>query len=488
MSFTQSIFIFLFFPLSIGGFYISHFAEKKIKLFEKLRISDFFLIGISFIFYYSYHNSATGKIAMLYIFLYILSIYIFGYLISKLREKNKKNSKIILILSICILLSMLFYAKYITFFFSVISSIIGAEWSVSAIFVPLGISFITFSGISYVVDVYRGDASKGSVLDVFLYMSLFTKIVSGPIILWKDFEPQIKNRYFGVDDFTYGINRIMIGFAKKLILADFFGLVVTNIYDQIPYGIDTPTAWIFAILYTLQIYYDFAGYSDIAIGVSALFGIRVKNNFNFPYTAKSITEFWQRWHISLGTWFREYLYIPLGGNRKGKRRTLINLAIVFLITGIWHGAGYNYIFWGILHGTFVLIERCLKDNKYYTNTPAILRWFITMFVVNIGWQTFRIQDTSLLLDLYQYMFCFKNANDIFLTWEYFLTSKVIFFAILGILGATLLNNKVFDQVKHKLDNNPVGFIVKELFLLLLMIVSIVYMVSSLYSPFIYFQY
>ena len=237
-------------------------------------------------------------------------------------------------------------------------------------------------------------AKAGGFLDAALYMTFFPKIVSGPIVLWKDFSIELSARVFSEDRFVYGINRFIIGLGKKVLLADTFGSVVVNIQDQMYYGIDIPTAWGCTLLYFLQIYYDFSGYSDMAIGLSSMFGFKLKENFSFPYLSTSITEFWRRWHISLGTWFREYVYIPLGGNRKGFYRTLVNLFIVFLITGVWHGAGAGYLCWGIAHGICIVAERCVRDKKLYKMIPGVVKWAVTTLIVMLGWQVFHIAGMS----------------------------------------------------------------------------------------------
>lgn len=483
MGFTSSTFVFIFFPLSIGIFYGFVFCEQKIKVLEKLRVKDIFLIIFNFAFY-----SWAGVNGALGLFAYVVLVYFFGRMLSlnSTCKKNVRRRK--LIVTVVILISILFYFKYITFVTTIISRLTGFDLVLQAVWMPLGVSFITFSAISYVMDVFRADCEPGSFIDVALYLTLFTKIVSGPIVLWKDFSFQIVGRDLSIDSFCKGINRIMIGFAKKIILADYFGMVVMQISEEVPYGIDIFTAWGCAILYTLQIYYDFAGYSDIAIGLSQIFGIKLKENFHFPYTAFSITEFWRKWHISLGTWFREYLYIPLGGNRKGKRRTLINLGIVFVITGIWHGAGWNYIFWGMLHGIFVILERCCKDKNFYKKTPKLVKWFITMFVVNIGWEAFRINGFHALIDFYKIMFGIIRFDEVFFEWQYFFGTKAIILVLIGIIGALGLDWKGFNKVKVIIDNNIFGLAVQELFFLILLLISILCMVSSTYSPFIYFQY
>lgn len=311
MLFTNFIFLFVFFPLCVGGYLVLWGIQKKIGKVN-LRIGDIFLILASLAFY-----GWMRLEGILYLCIYILLVYAMGKMIEK-KGGSVDKSKIAVGVSVLVLAGILYFYKYIDFTLQSLNDILQTDFTLFYVIVPLGISFITFSAISYVVDIYRGNSTAGSLLDVALYISFFPKAVSGPIVLWKDFQTQIQNRT--VDDvrFMYGLNRIMIGYAKKVLLADSFGLMVSDIQQNMVVGMDVPTAWWCALLYMLQIYYDFAGYSDIALGLGELFGFQFKENFHFPYVSASITEFWRRWHISLGTWFREYIYIPLGGNRKGK--------------------------------------------------------------------------------------------------------------------------------------------------------------------------
>ena len=238
----------------------------------------------------------------------------------------------------------------------------------------------------------------------------------------------------------------------------------------------------------LQIYYDFAGYSDIAIGLCKLFGFDVKENFNFPYRSKSISEFWRRWHISLGTWFREYVYYPRGGSRAGFLKTLRNLSIVFLLTGIWHGAGLNYLLWGVLNGAIVLVERILQDTKLYKKTPSFIKYGFTMFAVLMLWQLFRFQKLSDLSAFFGIMNGTVTFDSIYYSWQHFFDARMITFVIIGVLGATVLGSKHCKKVYDKVVATKVGFAVQEVLLLVLFVIAILFIVNSTYSPFIYFQY
>lgn len=487
MIFTKPIFIFFFFPTCVGGFYLLNIIEKKWNFSSVFRLKELFLICMSS-FFYLWGAGLKGVICLV---VYVVLVYLLGKFVSPKYDGLDtaiRKSKITVAIAIITLCSILFYYKYTTFVTTVISNLTNTDCIYYVLWVPLGISFITFSAISYIMDVFWGEEKCGTIIDVALYLTLFTKIISGPIVLWRDFNVQIKCVKINVDLFLSGINRIIIGFVKKLILADYFGLIILEVQNSMENGIDIQTSWICALLYTLQIYYDFAGYSDIAIGLSRILGLQFKENFNFPYISTSITEFWRRWHISLGTWFRIYIYIPLGGNRKGTKRTMINLGIVFIVTGIWHGAGWNYIFWGMLHGASMLIERYLHGNKIYEKIPTIIKWFSTMFIINIGWEAFRIQSFSALIDFYKIMFGIINFDEVFFSWQYFMDTKTAFLMLVGIIGATLLKWEKFVSLKERLDKSMYGLIIQESFLFVLLVISILCMVSSSYSPFIYFQY
>ncbi len=483
MGFTTPFFIFICFPLIMGGFGLIYMLEKNTDLTKNIRLKELFLITVSIAFY-----GWSGLDGIIFILIYIILVYALGWGIERLRiRKNRK--KLFLGVAVSVILLILIYYKYTGFLVSVIEKVFSVSLFHQIIWVPIGISFITFSALSYLIDIWRGDAKRGKLIDVALYITFFPKVVSGPIVLWKDFNFQITERKINVDKFLQGLNRIMIGFAKKLILADYFGSIVLEIQGQVPYaGVDILSAWLCAIIYSLQLYYDFSAYSDIAIGISNLFGFEYKENFNFPYTALSITEFWRRWHISLGTWFREYLYIPLGGNRKGKKRTLINLGIVFLMTGIWHGAGWNYILWGMLHGAMMLLERCIQTKKLYQKTPKIIKWLFTMFIVCIGWQAFRINGITDLMNYYGIMFGIVPATSVFFTCEYYLKKKTVILLLTGIMGASVLRCSVIKEKYKEFSKRKYGVVVQEVILFLLMGVSILCMINSTYSPFIYFQY
>lgn len=481
MLFTNFIFLFVFFPLCVGGYLVLWVIQKKTGKVN-FRIGDIFLILTSLVFY-----GWARLEGILHLCIYILLAYAMGKMIEK-KGSSVDKSKIAVGVSVLVLAGILYFYKYIDFTLQSLNDILQTDFTLFYLLVPLGISFITFSAISYVVDIYRGNSTAGSLLDVALYISFFPKVVSGPIVLWKDFQPQIKNRTVSDVRFMYGLNRIMIGYAKKVLLADNFGAIVSEIQQNIGAGMDVPTAWWCALLYMLQIYYDFAGYSDIALGLGELFGFRLKENFHFPYVSASITEFWRRWHISLGTWFREYIYIPLGGNRKGKIRTLVNLFIVFLVTGIWHGAGWNYILWGVLNGVCMILERSIRDKKCYVRIPYAVKWAVTMFIILISWEIFRHTSLEDGVGFLKIMFGITEFSSVNFTFAYYFTLKMITLVLIGILGATAFHKKYFYNIYSKVNESRILFLIQEMVLFGIMVLAVIFMINSTYSPFIYFQY
>ena len=502
MGFTTQIFLFLFFPICIVAYLVVEWAERSGPLagaLKRCRAGDLVLIAFSLGFYMWTCFDDVFRLC-----LYILAVYGAGRCIQRSREKGfylqvcRKGSaetpprlylaRVPLILSLCGLILLLVHFKYTGMLAQVWNSIFRGSMQPHAVLAPLGISFITFSAVSYLADIYSGKAPAGNLIDCALYLSFFPKVVSGPIVLWRDFQPQISERRTGLDRAVDGINRIMIGFAKKLILADMFGSCIAEIQSAAISGIDAVSAWGAVLLYMLQIYYDFAGYSDIAIGLAKLFGFDFRENFNFPYRSMSITEFWRRWHISLGTWFREYVYIPLGGSRQGMRRTLWNLAVVFALTGIWHGAGWNYILWGAVNGAFVLLERVIWNRSWYQKTPGAVKWGAASLITMMCWELFRFQSVSGVVSWLKIMLGITRFQEVLFTWQYFFDLRMVFLTAVGILGATVLGGPKVRAAYRSAVATKAGVAVQEAGLLVLFALSILCMVNSTYSPFIYFQY
>lgn len=488
MPFTTQIFTFAFFPICILGYYLVALLQGKgllSRFLSRIRATDIALIGIGCVFYmWTCFDNIIKFLA------YIFVIYILGFLIGRFKRNSLDKAskpysvlKPILIASIVFTVLVLVYFKYTGMLADIFNSVFSTSIKPKSVVAPLGISFITFSTISYLVDIYIGKAKVGNFLDCTLYLTFFPKVVSGPIVLWRDFDGQINDRQITLDGISNGVSRIMIGFIKKLILADTFGACIDSARI-----VDTPTAWGIALLYMLQIYYDFSGYSDIAIGLSNMLGFSVKENFNFPYISTSITEFWRRWHISLGTWFREYIYFPLGGSRVKKARTIFNIAVVFVLTGIWHGAGWTYMLWGGINGICNIAEKLLSNVKLYQKTPKIVKWAFTMAVVFFCWELFRFEDFDLCKEWIKTMLGMSDASVIPYGWQYYFDTRIITFAVFGILGSTLFGLPKVQSNYNKFLTTKTGYAIHELVILLLFIVAVLFMVNSSYSPFIYFQY
>lgn len=464
MIFSSMLFIWCFLPIT---FVVSRITGKK--------LSNLFLIIISLLFY------TWGEPK--YIVLMIACIIINFFMALFIEATGYK--KAVLILTIMINLSLLIYFKYMLLLVSSINSVWGSNLTINKITLPMGISFYIFESISYVVDVYKKECkAERNILNIALYISFFPHLAAGPIIRYVDIKNQIIRRDVTVVKTAEGFRRFIYGLSKKVLIANVLGKVVDNIYSVHANQLSGGIIWVAAIFYAFQIYYDFSGYSDMAIGLAKMFGIDFKENFNYPYVSKSIQEFWQRWHISLSTWFKEYVYIPLGGNRKGKLRTYLNLGVVFLLTGIWHGASWNFLLWGIYHGFFQIIERMglskiLKKCK-------IVSYIYCIVVVTIGWVFFRIENIQ---DAFAYVTkmipTFGPSQSIYSISE-FVGNKEIIVLIAAILFCGVGKNgleKVYPAyVKFKYSFWEISLCT------VLTILCIMQLVSGTYNAFIYFRF
>ncbi|GAE03418.1 alginate O-acetylation protein algI [Clostridium botulinum B str. Osaka05] len=436
MVFSSQIFIFIFLPLTLiiyytlGNILSNNIFKNCISLFASL------------IFY------SWGGIKYLPVLCSSIFInYIFGLIIDKLKDK-KRFKKFFLLIGIILNLVLLFYYKYYDFAIGNINRISNVSFQFKEIALPIGISFFTFQGMSYIIDIYRKDAKVNkNIISVALYISFFPQLIAGPIVKYKDIDNQIRKRKETMEYFSYGIERFVIGLSKKVIIADTIAGIADTIFSLSNVGIDQPTAWLGAICYTFQIYFDFSGYSDMAIGLGYLFGFKFMENFNYPYISKSITEFWRRWHISLSTWFKEYLYIPLGGNRKGN--TYLNLFIVFLVTGLWHGASWNFIAWGIWNGIFIIIEKIINKKRWYIKIPSFIKTTITMFIVILGWVLFRANGLMDAINYLSIMFGINKATTVTYQFSYFVNKKLVFWMIISIIGSTPISGNMLRLYKNK---------------------------------------
>jgi alginate O-acetyltransferase complex protein AlgI len=468
MLFSSIVFLFYFLPITLLGYYCLP------KIFR-----NGFLLLMSILFY---AWCGTGFAALL-----MLSVLV-NFLIAKQIQRSESTAKKWLISGIIINVSLLFVFKYLHFFaqlFILQKSQETDEFLKLAL--PLGISFYTFHQLSMLRDLYRDrNLPKVTLVNMSLYVTLFPQLVAGPIVRYKDIIHQIRQRNESSDLFYSGIQRFLIGLSKKVIIANTCASLADAVFAEEVNILSPGAAWLGIIAYTLQIYFDFSGYSDMAIGLGRMFGFSILENFNLPYIATSIKEFWRRWHISLSTWFRDYVYIPLGGNQKGVARTYVNLMLVFLLTGFWHGASWSFLFWGFFHGVFLLIER-LGFDKILNRLPSIVGWMYTMLVVIIGWVFFRIEafgDAALHV---QRMFSF--TEDSILGISYFLNNEYLIVLIIALLLSCFSTQWLAKQpIWVKWNHSGWMNFAKNTLYLCAFVYSVMMLSSSSYNPFIYFNF
>lgn len=415
----------------------------------------------------------------------IIINWLLGLIIDKKRE-NLKLSKVLIALDVIFNIGLLFVFKYLTFTGSIFKSITGIDLHFPQIALPIGISFFTFQAMSYVIDVYR---QKGEVqtnlLYVGLYISFFPQLIAGPIVRYETIANEIKNRKESLNDFFDGFARFVVGLAKKVLLANTFAILADQVFNSVRDGeaVSVMFGWLGAIAYTFQIFFDFSGYSDMAIGMGRMFGFHFLENFNYPYISTSITEYWRRWHISLGTWFKDYLYIPLGGSRCSKARNILNLFIVWLLNGLWHGANLTFLCWGLMYFILLVFEKTTGIHKKTGKVINVFKWLYTIFFVIIGWILFRAESLS---DAFIYLKSVFGLNGnaisdgLFTGW---FTQNII----LLIIGA-ILCTPIFRWFSEKTkDSTPVK-ILRVIVLFILFVLSVASLVSSSYNPFIYFNF
>lgn len=467
MVFSSLVFISVFLPVVFILYTV--IPGRKLK--------NVLLIIASLLFY------AYGE--PVYVLVMICSV-IFNYIFGLFSTDKNKYNKIVLIISIIFNLGALAVFKYLGFFVSSLNDIIGSSIPIPNIELPIGISFFTFQALSYVIDVYRGEVSPQKNLGkVMLYISFFPQLIAGPIIKYHDIEKQIDNRQQTIDLVVNGFRRFIVGLSKKVLIANTMATVVDSIYSTNQSEVNILTAWVGAIGYTMQIYFDFSGYSDMAIGLGKMFGFEFKENFNYPYISTSVKEFWRRWHISLSTWFKEYLYIPLGGNRKGKGRTCLNKIIVFFCTGLWHGANWTFVIWGLYHGIFLLIESYIPKIKI----PKFIKHFYLLLVVTIGFVIFRADDISQGIFMIEKMFTgFEFSSTSMSLFVGQMTPLFITTLLVAIIASLPFKNFVNSIVSKnektmKVYNSALYVLSFGLLALCMLNLS-----SGSYNPFIYFRF
>lgn len=392
-----------------------------------------------------------------------------------------------LLLAIAVLLDIgvLGYFKYFNFFVENVNALFSSQLYLQNIIMPIGISFFIFQSLSYVVDVYRGDAKvQKNFAKLTLYISFFPQLIAGPIVKYHDIEKDLVSHSSTLGDVIYGVRRFIIGLGKKVLIANQLGLLADSIFNNGFEQADISIAWLGAIAYSLQLFFDFSGYSDMAIGLGRIFGFHFLENFNYPYISSSITEFWRRWHISLGTWFKEYVYIPLGGNRKGKYRTYFNLLVVFLITGMWHGANWTFILWGLWHGFFIVGERIcgIKDKYAESKIHRFLKHMYTIIVFVIGWTLFRADTVQEGIGFIGTMLGIYHPQVIMNDITYYLTGKTIFILLIAMLFSVPIKISISSKW------NVIRNILYDTFLICILLVSIAFLAASTYNPFIYFRF
>lgn len=466
MVFSSTIFLCVYLPLVLLGYYI---CPKKGR--------NLFLLIVSLVFY------AWGEPK--YVFLMIFSIlvnYIFGRLMDKNRGRQKRM-KLLLVLSVVIDLGLLSVFKYTDFVITNINAIFGSSFDLLNIALPIGISFYTFQAMSYTIDVYRDDVRvQKNLIDFGMYITMFPQLIAGPIVRYADVQDQLADRSVTTADFSEGVMRFVVGLGKKVLLANQMGAVWSDIY-ALGGDVSALMAWTGAIAYTFQIYFDFSGYSDMAIGLGRMFGFKFPENFRYPYQSVSITDFWRRWHITLSTWFKEYLYIPLGGNRRGLARQALNLLIVWSLTGFWHGAGWNFVMWGLYYFVILFIEK-LFLLKALDKLPKFFRHVYALVLIIIGWVIFASDDVSVLLPYLGSMFGANGAiggMDV-----YTLLTKAVLL-IICCVASTELPKKLFLSAAGAM-NEKAAFTLKSVLTIALLAMSMILLIGDSYNPFLYFRF
>ena len=474
MLFSSTIFLFGFLPAVLFIYYLFLRKTKKIK--------NYFLLLSSLIFY------AWGEPK--FVIMLIISIimnWMFGLVIDKNRENKVKSRLIISIMLICDL-SILVVFKYLGFILSNVNEIFKTNIIVPHIALPIGISFFTFQAISYVIDVYRNSGKvQKNILNVGLYLAFFPQLIAGPIVRYETVSEQIDGRKESVQLFTQGVYRFLLGLFKKVLISNQMAMIADIAFDNNPSSV--LFAWLGAIAYFIQIYFDFSGYSDMAIGLGKMFGFEFNENFNYPYVSKTITEFWRRWHISLSTWFRDYVYIPLGGSKCKPSRAFFNMFVVWLLTGIWHGASWNFILWGLYFFIFLFIEKNLLKEKIkevdsFSWWKKALLHIYTLIIVLFGWVLFRATSLTNVIEYIRSMFGLSGIPITDINFTMYLTNKLPFL-VAGILFST----PIYLKIKTIMDKNKyVSTIVSPIILVSLFLITISFLVKGTYNPFIYFNF
>lgn len=467
MLFSELTFIFLFLPITLGIYYAVPFRLKNAVLF------------ISGVVFYAWGEPKYVVIMLastLIDYCAGLAIHRFG--------SNKNARRAALIVSIVMNLSLLGVFKYSGFAVETVNSLFGLNITNPNLPLPIGISFFTFQSMSYTIDMYLGNVEvQKNPVSFAAFVTMFPQIVAGPIVRYNDISKELKNRTVDFAAVDSGISLFVCGLAKKVLIANSIGEVWDTVKAMEYSEISAGTAWLGIIAFTLQIYFDFSGYSDMACGMGKMLGFNFPRNFDYPYLSSSVSEFWRRWHITLGNWFKSYVYIPLGGNRKGKARTVLNLLIVWFLTGLWHGASMNFVLWGLYYGVLIIIERLLPDRVLEAVHKA-LRRIVTLLLIIVGWVIFEISLPSSQLDFVSAMFGLTGASGT-TTAMGILSNYLAVFAV-AVLAATDLPHKAYEAVKLRLPR--VSEAALYVITMITFVICVAYLVNADYNPFLYFNF
>lgn len=464
MVFSSLVFMFAYLPITLLAYYLVPRQGRNI-----------FLFIVNLIFY----GWGEPKLVLLMVF-NIFFNYIGGWLVDKYRADTKKK-KLFLILTCVLDIGILAVFKYTGMITETLNMLPFLNIPELQISLPIGISFYTFQTMSYVIDVYRDDAPVSkNFINFGTYVALFSQLIAGPIVRYRDVAEQLVNRRETLEMFTKGVKLFMVGLAKKVIIANTMGTLTTNIFATTDENGVVGT-WVGMIAYTFQIYFDFSGYSDMACGLGNMMGFEFLKNFNYPYIAKSITDFWRRWHISLSTWFKEYVYIPLGGNRKGVKRQILNLLIVWGLTGLWHGAAYNFVLWGLYYGLLLILEKFVL-KKFLDRLPSFVQHIYTLFIVIIGWGLFYFTDVGQLGEFMVDLFNFGNG--ICGNQAFNLIMSNLPMLIIAAVASTPLAAMLYNRFEH----TRFMWIPETLYCMGVLAVSTASLVNQSYNPFLYFRF
>lgn len=473
MIFSSLLFLFRFLPAVLVLYYL---APRPLR--------NLVLLLCSLVFY------AWGE--PVYIILMIVSIlvsYTGGILVDRFKTQGKRRAaRAALLGSSVVSLLLLGFFKYADFLIGTVDSLTGAGINLLKIALPIGISFYTFQTMSYTIDVYRGEAKvQKNLISFGAYVTMFPQLIAGPIVQYKTIDRQLRTRKETAGQFAYGIHRFMIGLGKKVLLANNAGALWDTVSSMEHTQIPVVMSWMGLAAYTFQLYFDFSAYSDMAIGLGHMFGFRFLENFNYPYISKSITEFWRRWHISLSTWFRDYVYIPLGGNRVGVWKHIRNILVVWMLTGIWHGASWNFVLWGLYYGILLLIEKFVL-GKYLKKLPGVFQHIYCMFFVMLGWNLFVFDDMSAGISFARALFGTYGAGFCSRETLYLLYNNAVLMVLL-ILGSTQLPARAGNWICAKLrGKETILTIVKNVFYVGIFLLSVAWLVDASYNPFLYFRF